>query len=488
MKKKKFLYCFVISLLFLLICTKSSFLYQMNDWYDVNAFFTMGKAMMQGRVPFLDLFEQKGPLLYFIYGIASLISSKTFIGVFVLEVLFGTFTLYYISKIMDIYISEKWSYIFLPILSALIFSSRSFTHGGSCEEFLFPFLAMSIYYFVLYLKTNQLTKKQVWIVGITAGILFWVKYTLLGFHIIFCMVFFFKKIFQKEYKDLFIKIGMFLLGFLVITLPIILYFALHHGLDALIQVYFLFNAKNYSTNISLFEKLQNCFITIYHVLLKYYLYIFLIFLPMIISIKTKMFFEKRIDNVFLLISCFSLLFFIFIGGTNFRYYSLPIQLFMVFGLIFLVLLFQKKSFSCSKISIVLTILISLVFCFYFSPNTKYLRYKKEDYAQFVFAKKIEKNASILNYNFLDGGFYFTTNTIPNVYYFERNNVKYEVYPNIMDSQRKYIQNKEVDYVITKNNVKKKDLKQIEENYEKIDSHTQEYEGKMVTYSLYRKRK
>ena len=71
-------YCFFLSILFLLICTKSSPLYPFNDWVDSNAFFTMGKGMINGKVLYRDLFEQKGPLLYFIHGLSYLISNKTF--------------------------------------------------------------------------------------------------------------------------------------------------------------------------------------------------------------------------------------------------------------------------------------------------------------------------------------------------------------------------------------------------------------------------
>lgn len=73
--------------MYLLICTKSSPLYSLNDWVDSNAFFTMGKGIINGKIPYKDLFEQKGPLLYFIHGISYIISNKTFIGVFILEVL-----------------------------------------------------------------------------------------------------------------------------------------------------------------------------------------------------------------------------------------------------------------------------------------------------------------------------------------------------------------------------------------------------------------
>ena len=58
------------------VCSKSSPLYPMNDWVDVNCFFTVGRGITHGMVPYLDLYEQKGPLIYFLYALAALISES----------------------------------------------------------------------------------------------------------------------------------------------------------------------------------------------------------------------------------------------------------------------------------------------------------------------------------------------------------------------------------------------------------------------------
>ena len=54
------LFCFCLSFVILSLTSKCSFLYPFNDWVDANAFFTVGKSMMRGIVPYKDLFEQKG--------------------------------------------------------------------------------------------------------------------------------------------------------------------------------------------------------------------------------------------------------------------------------------------------------------------------------------------------------------------------------------------------------------------------------------------
>ena len=492
MKRKKILYCLEISILFLFILSKNSPLYQMNDWYDVNAFFTVGKSILAGKIPYLDLFEQKGPLLYLIYAIAALISNHSFLGVFLLEIISLTFFFYYIEKIINLYLEEKFSYLLIPILACLILSSRSFTHGGSCEEFTFAFLIVIVYYFLKYLKTNQISNKQTLLIGILTGIIFWMKYTLIGFSLGFCLVVLIKEGKEKKGKVLLEKIGFFLLGFLITTIPIIIYFFIHHGLSKLIDVYFLFNMKSYAKDSSIIEKIVACIKTIIGVLKKYYQYLILIFIPMLLSIKTKTFFQERKNNFYLLLSTSLLLIFIFIGGTNYRYYSLPMQPFMIFGLIFLIKFILKLDTKkrIEKEIIILTIIgipLTLTIAYYHSPNTSYLSKKKEDYAQFSFLKEIEKGKTILNYGFLDGGFYFSTNTIPTVYYFQKNNINYNLYPDNIDEQRRYIKEKITDYVITSNKISEADRNHLEENYQLILMQKQEYEKNIRTYYLYQKK-
>ena len=61
-------YFALISFAMLLFATRSSFLYPMNNWDDSNSYFTMGKSMFRGIMIYRDIFDQKGPYLYLIYG------------------------------------------------------------------------------------------------------------------------------------------------------------------------------------------------------------------------------------------------------------------------------------------------------------------------------------------------------------------------------------------------------------------------------------
>ena len=77
-------YFLLISAVMIGLCSRCSPLYPFNNWNDANCFFTTGKAMFSGKVVYRDIYEQKGILLYFLYGLCYLVSNKTFLGVYIL--------------------------------------------------------------------------------------------------------------------------------------------------------------------------------------------------------------------------------------------------------------------------------------------------------------------------------------------------------------------------------------------------------------------
>ena len=153
MRTAVMLMCVLTAVIVVAICSKSSFLYPLNDWQDTNCYLTVGKSIWSGVVPYRDLFEQKGPFLYFLYAFASLISYRTFFGVYLLEVFCCTFFLYYSYKIVEMYSGKKALY-YLPFLAVAVYTSRAFVHGGSAEEICFPILSMSLYYFLKAAKAS----------------------------------------------------------------------------------------------------------------------------------------------------------------------------------------------------------------------------------------------------------------------------------------------------------------------------------------------
>ena len=96
-----------IATVIITIFSESSPLYKLNPWSDANIYLTIGRNLLNGGKLYTDLFDHKDPILYFIYTVASCISSTSFFGVYLLEIICMYFFLYYIKKILYLFTTKK---------------------------------------------------------------------------------------------------------------------------------------------------------------------------------------------------------------------------------------------------------------------------------------------------------------------------------------------------------------------------------------------
>lgn len=484
------LFCFIISFLFLFLASKNSFIYKFNDWEDVHAFFTVGKSLFNGKVIFKDIFEQKGPYLYLIYGVAYLINNTNFIGVFIFEILSFTIFLFYIYKIIDLYLDKKYIFIIIPIIAMLTVVFTWFRQGGGCEEFILPMLTIIMYILLKYVKYDEINYIKIFIVGLFTGIIFLTKYTLIGPGIAFMFYLFFDFIRKKKYKEILIFIGVYLLGVVITIIPWLIYFIINDGLFEFIDVYFYKNIFYYSKNaIPIFIRLLLVVpLFIFNLLDSGYIAALLIVFSIMLFMIGK--FDKKEKLAVLCMFLFTNLF-VYIGATYFDYYSFVYVLYLVF---LFIVIFKKIKIDIHKGLIVLEVVLCLILIYMFSPNTKFINKPYDYYAPYKFKDIIlkEKNPKILNYGWIDCGFYTVTNTIPNVRYFEKMNFFYKVYSENIDEQNKYIKNKEVDFVIFvepfKNLLDFPISEYLDINYELIEVFEPKYEYPVRRFKLYKLKK
>ncbi len=488
------LFCLFLSFIFLLICSKTSPLYVFQDWFDANAFMSVGRGIKHGLIPYKDIFEQKGPLLYFLHAIGALISETDFRGIFILQIISFTIFLYYSYKIIKLYLPYKAAYYILPLLSFGILMMKSYRYGDSVEEFSIPIITISIYYLGQLLKSP--TKKHYFsffIMGLSFGIIFWMKYSLLGFFIGFQLFIIIYLFYHKKYKLLLYDEIYFLLGIMITTGPILFYFGINKALKDLINCYFLVNLNSYTISLSMFDRFYLAYKTFFNKIISEKLYGLIIIIGLYQLLKNKKHYE-----LLAIVSCLIFLgLTVYGGGRTYSYYFLIFAPIGLFGLIYIMKKINYHLPSLTKyhspIIIVIIIILTFSYTLYHHPNTKDLSKKRTDYAQYQFADTInqrKKHATILNYNFLDGGFYLTTNTLPINKYFQKNNISYNAYPNIMQEQNELIKHKSIDFVITllNNNQTINNLSpNLLKNYKIIQQFTQQVEGREQTYYLLEKK-
>ena len=273
-------FCFLLAVLFLLLGSKCSNLYPFNGWDDFNSFYTVGSGFYNGLLPYRDLFEQKGPLLYFIFMFGYMISPGKFSGVFILEIIFLTFTLYVSSLIIDLLYDNKkdvWGkYFILLLYTVILVTSISFVEGGSSEEFNLLFGTISCYYIIKYFKMGDLidiSYKDLVINGICCGLSLMIKYTMVGLWFIMMAYICIKLIRVKRYRDAILKGLVFILAMLIPFSCFIIYFCLNNGLKDFLDTYFYINIFKYRSDGGL---LLNIIFALKHILTAIFSNIFLV--------------------------------------------------------------------------------------------------------------------------------------------------------------------------------------------------------------------
>lgn len=460
-KQPLLLFSVVISILFLGICSRSSPLYPMNDWEDVHCFFTVGRSITDGLVPYRDLYEQKGPVLYFLFALASLISRQSFIGVFFLEVITFALFLYFSGKIARLYLGDSpLVFGILALLAPAVTLSTAFANGSSAEQYCLWIIALSFYLIDRAIHESRLLRPlEAFFIGLCAGYALYIKFTILGFFLglaLFVLIWYL--IYEKKPKALPAVIGAFLGGILAVSLPVFLYFAVNGAVGDFVTVYFYNNLFLYQGEAATFkERFVSYYVFMMSTLINNPEFTLIDIIGgiwlMVTPRKNHKFFTAFLLGIlFLSIATLG-------GGRFYPYYTLTFSAFAVYGLIAIALLLRTAlsrlsasgRFGAKTAAAGLTLLVAVLLCcsYRFSGNTYFMAYGKEDLPQFQFAEYIrqKEDPSLLYYGFLDGGFYYAADLTPPCKYFAWLNIPLE---DVDDTQNQLIQTGAVDFVVTRN--------------------------------------
>lgn len=247
---------FILSVLFVLVFSYStSPFYPFYFGSDSAQFQTIGKYWAQGMVPYRDLFDHKGPLIFWINMLGySLFADKS--GLIVLQIISLFVTLLFMSLIFVRYCDKKL-FIGIFLLLCLGVLTVNFTGGNITEEYCLPFLAMSLYFQLPYFEKEE--EQSPWwkalIYGLSFGVCFFTRFTngisvCCGVMVIGILI-----IKKRRWAELVVNGLSFLAGFSIIAIPFCIYFYQKGLLYEMIYSTFLYNYI-YSGNVD--SWLRNC--------------------------------------------------------------------------------------------------------------------------------------------------------------------------------------------------------------------------------------
>ena len=238
----------LVSFLFvLLFSTTTSPIYK--GWYfwyggDSAIFQEMGYCIIYGKIPYIDFFDHKGPLLFFTQALGILISNDW--GILILQTISLSVTFYYSIKIINLYNIGGKSHLFIFGLVLFILFAY-FQRGNTSEEWCLPYLSIALYiYFRKKTTLKKLGKTECFFIGLCVGCIFMIRANSSAPIVGLLIYSFYSALIHKDKKEI-IDITIYsLLGLITILFFFIILFILLYGNECTLEMLyatFLFNIE-----------------------------------------------------------------------------------------------------------------------------------------------------------------------------------------------------------------------------------------------------
>lgn len=248
---KKYSVPLLLGLLVLVVLIPNSPHFLPVSGADAAVFVYIGDHILDGDIPYLDHFGNKGPLTYYINALGLLIRRGSLWGVWAIQIPF-----LFASALLGLHVMSK-AFGRLPALFGslawILHLSRILREGNFTEEYalLFQFGALVFFWYSEEYRTQM---RYLVLVGVSFALGFLLRPNNIGISVsilLFLGISFLVK--RDERADLSRRIMYILLGFTVVLLTVAGYFLSVGALGELIEAVFLFNLSLNVTEGSIVE-------------------------------------------------------------------------------------------------------------------------------------------------------------------------------------------------------------------------------------------
>ena len=234
---------FFVSFVFVTLFSRStSFLY-VFEGADPSIFKQMGLALLKGKILYIDYFDNKGCILYFIHALGLWLGGDFFI--LLMQVLSLTITLIIWDKMLALYRTPRQRFICIGV--ALFMLLCFYGAGDQTQEWCLPFISYPLLvYFRAYKTKKEIRPFQRFLIGVCFGIITFIQINNACAFLGFIAFLWIQYLMKKDFIKLFQSLGCFVLGWMVIAIPCMFYFyakAGWHGVYEMVYAMFLSNLE-----------------------------------------------------------------------------------------------------------------------------------------------------------------------------------------------------------------------------------------------------
>ena len=247
--KKIFIVLFILGMTVLFLMRSPLNIFQKGiSSTDSSVFRYIAMTMSKGYMPYLHFFDHKGPILYLINYFGFILDNVS--GIWFIEIIFLFISFLYIYKISRLQTKSIAALIVLMLSTIKLFDY--FEGGNLVEEYALFFIIISLYIFIDYLLNNKITKARIIVCGACFSAVSLLRINMIPCWLAFCFIVLIKCIQNRDYKNLLNYIINFIIGILIVALPIFIWLISQGAFNDFIQDYLIFNIK-YTTDKGLWS-------------------------------------------------------------------------------------------------------------------------------------------------------------------------------------------------------------------------------------------
>lgn len=427
---------------------------------DHTIFYVIGKAWNQGFLPYTQVFDHKGPLIFFLYALGQRISSQY--GIYLLQTIALWISLCFAYRIA--WDGKRWDIWGIMTIASLLLAIYKIDYGHAItEEFCLPFLMASTYCASkFFLDSKTCVPAHAAVYGVTIAAALMTRATNAIAVCVYVACIFVMLLVRKQFRVIMANIVYFLIGFLGLCLPFVIYFSYHGALPDMLWGTLLYNlqyAENNLANLTAQDKITIFFGT----------------WPAWSFLLLSVINWKKEDASFLIPNMLAAAAALYVtaSGNVFPHYYIVLLPFVPLSLLLLKRNLSASSRTASAAACVLVLAMAVSWCgkgasvSFMYQNRDQLDPYESASLEITSQIPADERDSVIGYN-TNSLFYLYTDLLPCYKYFTMQDWQSGKSDRMIQENADYYRSQEAKWLIVENGIELEEIKAaIEENYTQL---------------------
>ena len=205
---------------------------------DSGVFLYVGSVVLKGGIPYKDVWDHKGPLIYLINALAAALSPRREVGIWALEAICISFAGYGAYRLVWRGIGKHPARLSV----ILLFGSLGYVlyPGNYTEEFALPLQVATLLQFCKSIERTA-DRRGWFVIGLLGGAVFLLRPNLVGLHLSIVTFVLFSRFSSGEFRRAVAELSYLGIGFAAMIGPFLAYFVAHDALDEMLDSVIRFN-------------------------------------------------------------------------------------------------------------------------------------------------------------------------------------------------------------------------------------------------------